>query len=107
MRAIPYLMITLFAALQAIVAVFWMKAGAARRFTNVFEGIYGATPPWSALAFSIGWYWLILPIITIVWLLCAWRWKAFRCFPWAAMLLSLLVLLSMVYAMYPLHIIFA
>lgn len=106
MRAAPYLLITLFASLQAVVTVYWMKAGATQGFTNVFEAIYGSVPSWTALAFSLGWYWLVLPVASLCWLLLAWRRQAQRRNAWAVTVVSLLGFLSMTYAMYPLHVMF-
>lgn len=107
MRAIPYLLIILFAALQALVTTYWMKAGAAPRFTEVFHAIYGMLPAWTELAFSIGWYWLTLPLASLIWLLLAWRRHAQRRNAWTVTVVSLLGLLSMMYAMYPLHVMVA
>lgn len=107
MRAAPYLLITLLAALQASVTAYWMKAGATQRFSDVFQAIHGAVPGWTALAFSFGWYWLALPLASLVWLLLAWRQQAKRRNAWAITAVSLLGFLSMMYAMYPLHVMLA
>lgn len=107
MRAIPYLLIALFAALQASVTAYWMKTGATQRFTDVFQAIYGELPAWTALAFSIAWYWLTLPLASLVWLLVAWREQAQRRNAWTVTIASLLGFLSMMYAMYPLHVMVA
>jgi hypothetical protein len=107
MRAVPFLLIALFAALQALIATYWMKAGAARRFASVLEGIYGTLPAWSAMAFSFGWYWLAMPVAGLAWLLLAWMRTAERRRAWIACTASMLVLLAMMYAMYPLHLLSA
>jgi hypothetical protein len=107
MRPIPYLLIALFSALQALVTAYWMKAGALQRFTDVFDAFYGAPPAWTALAFSIGWYWLTLPLASLVWLLLASQRQAQRRNAWTVTVVSLLGFLSMMYAMYPLHLMVA
>ncbi len=103
MRALPFVLIALFAALQALIAAYWIKAGAARSFASVLEGIYGTLPAWSAMAFWFGWYWLAMPVAGIVWLLLAWLRASERRRAWLVCTTSMLVLLGMVYAMYPLH----
>lgn len=107
MRAMPFIFISILAVLQALLAIYWMTAGAARQFTQVQDAFHGTLPPWSALAFSLGWNWLALPLAGLAWLLLAWRKKANRRNAWLLALASLLVLLAMVYAMYPLHLVFA
>lgn len=107
MRSIPYLLITLVAALQVLVTSYWMKTAAPQRFTGVFQGIHGQLPNWTTLAFSIGWYWLSLPLANVVWMAFTWRRHAHRRFAWAVAIVSMLGFLSMVYAMYPLHVMLA
>ena len=105
MRGIPYLLITLFSALQVLVTSYWMTTAARQRFTDVILTIHGALPAWTTLAFSIGWYWLGLPLASLAWLILAWRRPAHRRYAWAVAIVSLLGFVSMVYAMYPLHVI--
>jgi len=105
MRGIPYWLITILAALQVVVTAYWMKTAAPRRFTDVFQALHGATPAWTTLAFSIGWYWLSLPLASLAWLVFAGRRHAHRRYAWAVAIVSLLGFLSMMYAMYPLHLI--
>jgi hypothetical protein len=107
MRVVPFLLIVLFAALQGLIAAYWIKAGAARSFASVLERIYGTLPSWSALAFSFGWYWLAMPVAGIAWLLLAWMRKTERRRAWTVCTASMLVFLAMVYAMYPLHLMLA
>jgi hypothetical protein len=107
MRAAPYLLIALLAALQATVTAYWMKAEATQRFTDVFQAIHGTVPSWTALAFSFGWYWLALPIASLVWLFLAWRQQVRRRNAWTITAVSLIGSLSMMYAMYPLHVMLA
>lgn len=107
MRSAPYLLIALFSSLQALITFYWMKAGATRSFTNVFQAMHGAVPNWTALAFSFGWYWLVLPLVGFVWLLLAWRRQEQRRHAWAVIVVSMLGFLLMTYAMYPLHIMLA
>lgn len=104
MRIVPSVLITLLAAFQALLTIVWMKLGVAQKFTDMFVAFNGAVPAWTALAYAVGWYWLALPVAGIAWLFVAWRWPAQRRNAWTVTAASLAATLSMVYAMYPLHI---
>ena len=107
MRAIPYLLILLLASLQALVTVYWMKTNAPQQFADVFKAFHGGIPAWTALAFSIGWFWLVLPLASLAWLFRAWKVKEQGRNPWTIATASLLAFVSMLYAMYPLHLMLA
>ena len=104
MRSVPYLAVVMLGALQALVTVYWEKTNAPRLTQAVADSFYGGLPAWSLLAFSIGWYWLVLPLSSSAWLLLAWRRPGYRRYIWPVAAVSLLGFLSMIYAMYPLHV---
>ena len=107
MRATPFFLIALFAALQALIAAYWVWGGGTRQFVDVLMAFHGRLPMWTALAFSLQWHWLYVPGACIVWLLLVWARLADRNRAWRVSLGSLCVVLLMLYAMYPLHLIFA
>jgi len=93
--------------LQIAVTYVWSETETVEQFTQVFQALYkNDVPVWSQMAFSFGksWYWAPA-IYTILMGLALYRQKS-KPILLAVAVSSVFSFLAMLYAMYPLHIMF-
>ena len=90
-------------AAQAFFAWAWTQADVKKQFVSVFEGVYGEVPHWTAFMFGLGQLVWLLPAISAVLLFLGFRRRA-RPSLSIASALAVAVLVGMIYAMYPIHI---
>jgi hypothetical protein len=90
-------------AAQALFAWGWTRGDVTKQFASVFQGIYGELPSWTAFMFGLGMLVWLLPAISAVILILALRRKAQLPLS-VASALAVALLVAMIYAMYPIHI---
>ncbi|WP_193164908.1 hypothetical protein [Microbulbifer hainanensis] len=96
---------SLFAVLQGVIAYYWTydSGRTGSQFFSMLQSIYGQVPNWSEMAFSLGvWWYGVAAVIAIASI-------AVNFFPLSKsvhvgiFVVSLATVVSMVYAMYPIH----
>lgn len=103
MRISFTLLVFLSVALQSIITWYWRETPAVPEFERFFRSFYGEVPAWSSFAFSLGSYWIVVPITTTIIVVVALVRGSRRQHLGKLAAASLALTALMVYAMYPLH----
>lgn len=107
MRIMFILLIAISVTLQTMIAWYWREAPTVSEFENFFRSFYGEVPVWSSLAFAIGGYWFIVPMVTLIIMVATLVWGKRGKHIGKLASASFAVTIMMVYAMYPLHLMLA
>lgn len=103
MRIFFTLLVFLSVALQLAITWYWRETPTVPEFEKFFRSFYGEVPAWSSFAFSLGSYWIVVPIATSIFAVAALVWGARGQHLGKLATVSLALTTLMVYAMYPLH----
>lgn len=106
MRIFLSILTMVFSALIIILCYIWTETNTIDQFTNVFKSLYGGIPALSVAAFSIGKFWYIAPTSFLAMLVSGFVNKQKNPFILLSTLFSAIGFLIMLYAMYPLHLMF-
>ncbi|WP_417502760.1 hypothetical protein [Marinobacter sp.] len=103
MRVFFTLLILISVALQSAITWYWWETPTVLEFEKFFRSFYGEVPAWSSFAFSLGSYWIVLPIATLIITVVVLVLGSRRQHLGKLATISLALTTLMVYAMYPLH----
>lgn len=88
-------------AVQTLIVWAWMRTEVIQQFMGVFESFYPSVPKWSLMAFGTKSYCWIFPLMcALLYLLIMICWRRFFILL-VVNLISMLVVVGMIYAMYP------
>ncbi|MDN3640769.1 hypothetical protein QWY82_18365 [Simiduia curdlanivorans] len=108
MRIFLVIIAIAFIMLQIVVTYLWTETDIIEQFTQVFQGLYpNGIPDWSKVAFSFGRSWYLVSALLIILVALALYDQKSKPALLAIAASSALSFLVMLYAMYPLHIMFS